>query len=56
MSPKCFVTTFRDSVMVPLINCLTSFYAGFVIFASLGFMAHNKGVPVPDVAAGGGLY
>lgn len=43
----------RDTFMVPIINCLTSFYAGFVIFASLGFMAHQKGVSVADVAAGG---
>lgn len=43
----------RDTFLVPIINCLTSFYAGFVIFASLGFMAHQKGVSVADVAAGG---
>lgn len=41
---------FRDTFLVPLINCGTSFYAGFVIFSSLGFMAHNKGVSVKDVA------
>jgi len=39
--------------MVPIINCGTSFYAGFVIFSSLGFMAHAKGVSVADVATGG---
>ncbi|XP_053385805.1 sodium- and chloride-dependent glycine transporter 1-like [Mercenaria mercenaria] len=43
----------RDTFLVPIINCLTSFYAGFVIFASLGFMADKKGVSVEDVAAGG---
>ncbi|XP_063412861.1 sodium- and chloride-dependent glycine transporter 2-like [Mytilus trossulus] len=43
----------RDSFLVPIINCLTSFYAGFVIFAVLGFMAHKKGVSVDKVAAGG---
>ncbi|XP_060608384.1 sodium- and chloride-dependent glycine transporter 1-like isoform X2 [Ruditapes philippinarum] len=43
----------RDTFLVPVINCLTSFYAGFVIFASLGFMANQKGVSVKDVAAGG---
>ena len=48
-----FKLYFRDSLLVPAINCLTSFYAGFVIFASLGFMAHQKGVSVKDVAAGG---
>ncbi|XP_052814303.1 sodium- and chloride-dependent glycine transporter 1-like [Mya arenaria] len=43
----------RDTFLVPIINCGTSFYAGFVIFASLGFMAEQKGVSVGDVAAGG---
>ncbi|KAK3607761.1 hypothetical protein CHS0354_040666 [Potamilus streckersoni] len=43
----------RDAFLVPIINCATSFYAGFVIFSSLGYMAHQKGVGVADVAAGG---
>ncbi|KAL4217326.1 hypothetical protein ACF0H5_023777 [Mactra antiquata] len=43
----------RDTFLVPIINCLTSFYAGFVIFSSLGFMAHKKGVSVDKVAKGG---
>lgn len=43
----------RDGIIVPIINCLTSFYAGFVIFSTLGFMAHNKNVAVSEVAVGG---
>ncbi|XP_064598134.1 sodium- and chloride-dependent glycine transporter 1-like [Liolophura sinensis] len=43
----------RDAFIVPVINCLTSFYAGFVIFSVLGFMAKNKGVTVDKVADGG---
>ncbi|XP_060063257.1 sodium- and chloride-dependent glycine transporter 1-like [Ylistrum balloti] len=45
--------TLRDALIVPIINCLTSFYAGFAIFSVLGFMAYSKGVSVADVAAGG---
>ena len=44
---------FRDAIIVPLVNCFTSFYAGFVIFSILGFMAHEAGVTVPDVATSG---
>ena len=41
----------RDSLIVPIVNVLTSFYAGFVIFSVLGYMAKLKGVSVDDVAA-----
>ncbi|XP_062616275.1 sodium- and chloride-dependent glycine transporter 1-like [Saccostrea cucullata] len=43
----------RDSLVVPFINCLTSFYAGFVIFSVLGFMADYKGVAMDNVVKGG---
>jgi solute carrier family 6 amino acid transporter-like protein 5/7/9/14 len=43
----------RDSIMIPIINCGTSFYAGFAIFSVLGYMAHQKGVTMADVAASG---
>jgi len=44
---------YRDGILVPIINCLTSFYTGFVIFSVLGYMAHMKGVEVKDVATDG---
>lgn len=43
----------RDAWLVALINCLTSFFAGFVVFSCLGFMAHENGLPVEDVVDSG---
>ena len=43
----------RFSVVVPLINCGTSLYAGFVIFSVLGYMAKQAGVDVEDIADSG---
>jgi len=43
----------RDAVIVGMGNCLTSFFAGFVIFGIIGYMAHELGVKVEDVAAQG---
>ncbi len=36
-----------------VINCATSIYAGFVVFASLGFMAVTKNVTMENVAKAG---
>nr|KAG5713675.1 hypothetical protein BaRGS_024723 [Batillaria attramentaria] len=43
----------RDSFLVPVINCLTSFYAGFVVFSTLGYMAHTKQTDIDSVTEGG---
>jgi solute carrier family 6 amino acid transporter-like protein 5/7/9/14 len=43
----------RDSLIVSLGNCLTSFFAGFVIFGIIGFMAHEMGMEVNEVAKQG---
>jgi len=43
----------RDSLIVSLGNCLTSFFAGFVIFSFLGFLAHELNTTVDDVAESG---
>ncbi|XP_072181873.1 sodium- and chloride-dependent GABA transporter 2-like [Diadema setosum] len=38
-----------DTLVVGFVNAGTSLFAGFVIFAILGFMAHEQGVEVKDV-------
>lgn len=43
----------RDAISIAIGNCATSFYAGFVIFSIIGFMAHELDVPVSEVAAQG---
>ncbi|XP_059150795.1 sodium- and chloride-dependent glycine transporter 1-like isoform X2 [Physella acuta] len=44
---------FRDAMIVPLINCGTSVFAGFAIFSVLGFMAHSTGIAIDKVAKQG---
>ncbi|CAH1781357.1 unnamed protein product [Owenia fusiformis] len=43
----------RDSLIVSIGNCLTSFFAGFVIFSYLGFLAKELGTTVAKVATSG---
>ncbi|KAI0235333.1 Sodium- and chloride-dependent glycine transporter 1 [Lamellibrachia satsuma] len=44
---------YKDAVIVSLINCGTSVFAGFVIFSVLGFMAHTHNVDVGRVVDSG---
>ena len=44
---------FSDSIFITIGNSATSVFAGFVIFSIIGFMAHELGVGVDQVAAQG---
>ncbi|GIY22085.1 sodium- and chloride-dependent glycine transporter 1 [Caerostris darwini] len=44
---------YKDALFIVFGNCGTSFFAGFVIFSIVGFMAHELGVSVNEVAAQG---
>ncbi|XP_074836578.1 sodium-dependent proline transporter-like isoform X2 [Carettochelys insculpta] len=43
----------RDTLVIAIGNCCTSFFAGFAIFSVLGHMAWRKSVPVGEVADSG---
>ena len=44
---------FSDTLVVCIGNSVTSVFAGFAIFSSLGFLAHELGVPVSEVVTSG---
>ncbi|CAD5111710.1 DgyrCDS1001 [Dimorphilus gyrociliatus] len=44
---------YHDALIVPVINCGTSFFAGFVIFSIIGFMAKEANLPVDKVITEG---
>jgi NSS family neurotransmitter:Na+ symporter len=43
----------NNAFITSLANCGTSFFAGFAVFSTLGFLAMQKGVPVEGVAKSG---
>lgn len=44
---------YRDAMLVPLIGCFTSIFAGFVIFSVLGFMSYETGISIESVVTQG---
>ncbi|XP_060687908.1 sodium- and chloride-dependent neutral and basic amino acid transporter B(0+)-like [Hemiscyllium ocellatum] len=44
---------YRDTIIVCVVDCATSVFAGFVIFSILGHMAHIQDKPVSEVAQSG---
>jgi NSS family neurotransmitter:Na+ symporter len=43
----------NSSYITSLANCGTSFFAGFAVFSTLGYLAHAMNVGVPDVTTSG---
>ncbi len=43
----------NNAFITSLANCGISFFAGFAVFSTLGYLAHIQGKAVADVAAGG---
>lgn len=43
----------RNGLITAFVNCLYSFFAGFAVFGTLGFMALQKGVPIDKVVTEG---
>uniref|UniRef100_A0A674PQT3 Transporter n=1 Tax=Takifugu rubripes TaxID=31033 RepID=A0A674PQT3_TAKRU len=44
---------YRDALLTTSVNCVTSFFSGFVIFSVLGYMADKHKVSIEDVATEG---
>lgn len=43
----------RDAWLIALCNSFTSIFAGFIVFGTLGMLAHNLGLEVKDVVSQG---
>jgi len=51
-----YIFVFRDTIIVSLGNCLTSVFAGIVIFSFIGFMAGEMNTEVENVVDKGYLH
>jgi len=43
----------RDAWLISMCNSATSIFSGFIVFGTLGMLAHDQGVEVPDVVSQG---
>lgn len=44
---------YKDCIALCFLNSSTSIFAGFVVFSILGFMAHQLGLPMEEIASSG---
>ena len=51
----CVFLFLSDAIIVSVMDCLTSIFAGLVIFSIIGYMASELGKDVSEVAAEGML-
>ncbi|GIX89494.1 sodium- and chloride-dependent glycine transporter 1 [Caerostris extrusa] len=42
---------YRDAMLIPIINCGTSIFAGLVVFSIIGFMAYETGNTIEEVVS-----
>lgn len=50
---QCSTCFYRDAVIVSIMDCVTSVFAGLVIFSIIGYMAAELQQPIEKVAAEG---
>lgn len=50
---RFYKNCYREAIIVPIVNVLTAVWAGFVVFAVLGYLSHQTGIPIDKVATGG---
>lgn len=54
VSQVAWVFHSRDALVTSVVNCMTSFVSGFVIFTVLGYMAEMRNEDVSEVAKDAG--
>ena len=43
----------RDAILISISNCATSVFAGFVVFAYMGYLSHTTGLAIDKVVQQG---
>ena len=45
----------RDAILVSFSNCVTSFFAGLVVFSYMGYLSHITGQNIDNIVQAGKL-